>query len=199
MIDVAHDGDDRRPRHEVFGVVRLPGGGQELFLGVGLLLDVQLAAELQRHRFGHVRVERRVDGGEDALVHQLEEQLAGADADGLGKRADGDRQFDRHLALARHGGFLPASCAGADGLCDGARLPLRAGRRRRVWDRASPLRLRAAWRASRALWRSSRPATPPTPRRCGPFLALTPSSSSSISTSSGTAVTLPGVCCCKAR
>ncbi len=105
MIDVAHDGDDRRPRPEVFRVVRLLGLGHQFLFDVGRALDLQLAARFQRHRLGRLGVDERVDGHLDGRPGrvELEQNIDGALADGLGERAHGDREVDRHLALARLG------------------------------------------------------------------------------------------------
>ena len=102
MIDVAHDGYDRRPRQKVFRVVRLLGLRDILSFGVLRPFDVQLAARLGRHHLGHVGFDGGVDGDgrRQAVAHQLEEQFAGTLADGFGQRADGDREVDRHFALA---------------------------------------------------------------------------------------------------
>ena len=103
VIDVAHDGDDRRPRHEILRVVRLLERLGQLFFRVVRLVDFQLAAGVDGDQLGHVGLDDRVDGGHHAVAHQLAEHLAGGQSDGLGQRADGDRHRDGHLALALDG------------------------------------------------------------------------------------------------
>ncbi len=68
VIDVAHDGDDRRARE----VVLRPVG--HFLLGFGLLLetdDFGAETELGAHFLGDVEVQRLVDGGQDPLGDEL--------------------------------------------------------------------------------------------------------------------------------
>ena len=103
VIDVAHDGDDQRPRPEVFRVVRLLGLGHQFLFDVGrrLISSSQPASSA-------------IDSAVSASMNELMVILTGdpadslnristALADGLGERAHGDRELDRHLALARLG------------------------------------------------------------------------------------------------
>src|SRR5262249_48703033 len=100
-VDLAHDGNDRGPRLQVLGGVGLLEGGEELLLGVGRALDVQLAAAFEGEHFRHLRVDIGVNVGLHAQVVQLEEHVPVTHADGLAQRADRDRQRHGDLALAR--------------------------------------------------------------------------------------------------
>ena len=92
VIDVAHDGHDRRARHQILGVVRFLVFGEEHLLGVGLLLDIQFAAQVEGDRLGHDRLQDGVDGDEQSLSHQLANHFIGAHTDGFREGAHRDRQ-----------------------------------------------------------------------------------------------------------
>ena len=125
VVDVTHDGDDRRPRTQFLRFhVReqlLEFREQPLF-GRFLLLDDQLDVLLDRDQCGRVEVERRVVAVK--LASFLEEpldQFADLHADRFGQAADRDRQRDLDLAflddrrdlashvLAKQSGARPAA------------------------------------------------------------------------------------------
>ena len=111
VVDMAHDGDDRRT-------------GEEILLGIldvlvleGVLgrlgqLHFQLHAELGADQLRGVEVQFIVDGGDDAQHHQLFDDLAGRLADALREVAHGDRLgghkrlFDLHRLGTRRGSLL---------------------------------------------------------------------------------------------
>ena len=111
VVDVAHDGDDRRTGEEVLlgilDVLVLEG----VLGGLGQL-HFQLHAELGANQLRGVEVQFVVDGGDDAQHHQLFDDLAGRLADALGEVAHGDglggheRLFDLHRLGARRGSLL---------------------------------------------------------------------------------------------
>ena len=80
VVDVAEDRDDRRARHA--GSPASARGSSnsciELLFQRRLLRDLQLDAVLQRDRLGGLGVERLVDVGEDALLHQLLDDVVGS-------------------------------------------------------------------------------------------------------------------------
>ena len=102
VIDVAHDRDHRRARHEVFGVV--------VFLAEHIRLDERLAlhleAELLRHQRRRVLIDRRIqrDAGH-AERPQLLQHIGRLDAHLLGGIGDGDGvlHLDHALVLRRRG------------------------------------------------------------------------------------------------
>ena len=114
VVDVAHDGHDRRPLDELAGVVLLEEGHLRGGCGHGLALD--LAARLGRPGLGHlvaqllgdercrVTVDGLVDGGEDAAADELADDVRGVDADELGQLLDGDRVGDLHRPAGRRVG-----------------------------------------------------------------------------------------------
>ena len=82
VIDVAHDGDHRRP---LFAVL-LDFGFFDFLPGFLFVADfVGGRAEIARQFFGQFHVQRLVDGGEDFLFHQPLHRPGGFDAELFGK------------------------------------------------------------------------------------------------------------------
>ena len=120
VVDVAHHGDDGRPRLEIRLVV-LDLGGLDLFLGGGDDLDLSL--ELLRDRLHRIVGKRLGQGGHLAALHQGLDHLGAADAEGLGDLAhrctgvdlDRRRLFGRLLRpvhrLLEHGAATAATAA----------------------------------------------------------------------------------------
>src|SRR5437016_2519339 len=99
VVDVTHDGDDRRPRHQVLGLVlRLP---DEL---VQLEADLlHLPAAVERQHAGGVEVDGLVLRHHLSVRHQLANQIGALHAHGLGELGDGDGLVDAdHLLVLRH-------------------------------------------------------------------------------------------------
>ena len=97
VVDVAHDGHDRRTRHQIgLGVLHVLL--LQRVLGGLVQLQLQLHAEFGRNQTGGVVVQLVVDGGDDAQHHQLLDDLARGLADALGQIANGDR-LSRHNRL----------------------------------------------------------------------------------------------------
>ena len=162
------------------GVVRLLDVGEQLSFGVQRLLisSSQPCSSAMASAMSGSSIELMLMFG-GAVGHQLEEQFAGAHADGLGQRADGDRHVDRHLALARLGSPCrsSASCGprgGRAGSSSSSRpallLPLR-----------SALAGRCAWPGVRCAILVPVVAAGDAPGRLTPPLPLFLSSSSSSS------------------
>jgi len=79
VVDVPHDGYDRRPRPEILGPVRSLGRHlRELLLAVERA-DLQLVAVLLRHQHRGIVVEPLVDRGEDPHLHHLLDELVDLD------------------------------------------------------------------------------------------------------------------------
>ena len=116
VVDVTHDRDDRRARHDVFGLDLLGVDLRQLFLEAAHLdLGAELAGE-HRRRLG---IERRVDGHHQPLHQQLAEDVLDADVELVGQVLDrhsfgeGDRPRHRRRRgrLDRHAGPRPAVTA----------------------------------------------------------------------------------------
>ena len=103
VVDVAHDGDHRRPG---FGLPFLPGsqGQQFLFLHGGMF---RLVAEFAGHDDRGIEVDGIVDVGHHAHVQQLLDDFAALDAHALGQFAHGDgfAHLDTPLDGLGHGQF----------------------------------------------------------------------------------------------
>ena len=112
VIHVAHDGDHGRALLQVLGLFGLFHRLHGLFFvadgGGG-------GAEVARHFGGQLGIERLVDGGEDAAVHQLLDHQGGLDVELFGELLDGDALGDGDFAV--------------DGRRPGLHLAARAGRR----------------------------------------------------------------------
>src|SRR5688572_30298783 len=123
VVDVAHDGDDRRARQR--DIRGLHARLQRFFDLVGLqhLRDV---AHLLDHQHGCVLVHGLVDGRHDAHVEHGLHDFARLHGHALGKLRDRDRLADRDLALHRLGRQLEAVLAVAS---DGSRAAARLGPR----------------------------------------------------------------------
>ena len=114
VVDVAHDGDDRRARHEKRGVLVNEqgdlgrGGGRlsALFLRRGdrRLRLGRLEPELGRDQRRGVAVDQLVDRGEDPALDQLPDHVRGIDRQDLGELLDRDRRRQHDgTAVARLG------------------------------------------------------------------------------------------------
>ncbi len=75
VIDVTHDGHDRRPRFQ-FGIG--VGDAFQTHFHVGFRNPSGAMAELLHHQFGSVGVERLRRCGHDAHLHQRLDDIAGA-------------------------------------------------------------------------------------------------------------------------
>ena len=75
VVNVAHDGDDRGPQHQLLRVVGTLKAGQQQLLRVGRPLDFQFAAGLQGNRLRHHRIQGGVNVGRlrSAVAHQTEQ------------------------------------------------------------------------------------------------------------------------------
>ena len=108
MVDVAHDGDDRRARD----LDHAGGVFEEAFDGLVLELlfdrdDGGVGAELARDILDQLAFERLVDGDEHALHQQGGDQVLAADVELFGEVLDGDAFGDGdglgdRQRLARH-------------------------------------------------------------------------------------------------
>ncbi len=118
VVDMAEDGDHRRPGPQVLGHALGIVDVVEILLGRALVHHAELDAELHGQHDGHLLVEGGVDVDHLVEVHQLAEQVGGLHADGLGQGADGDGRLDLGLRLAcgSQGGAMGAAVlAGAPG------------------------------------------------------------------------------------
>ena len=133
VVDVAHDGDDRRTGAELVGILvgpqRRPAAAvlgaarlDELLagglLGRGTLGDASLGrleAELARDERGGVEVDRLVDGREDPVLDQDVDDLGMADRELLGEVLDDHRvrQLDGSGRPGRRGLGLGDGCGGS--------------------------------------------------------------------------------------
>ena len=96
MIDVSHDGDHGRALHEILRLF----GEFDFLRGFLFVADlVGGSAELARHLFGHLGIERLVDGGEDLPLDQLLDDEIGLDVELFGELFDGDAFGDGDLAI----------------------------------------------------------------------------------------------------
>ena len=141
VVDVAEDGDDRRPRDQLAGVLQAEGAEELLPAGYGdlavagapVLLDChRLAggdrlhghAELVGDDRGGVEIDDLVDGRHQPVLHQLLDDLDGAHAELVGEVLDRDvgRQLDLFVTGRRD--------LGGDGRAAQG-VPSRLDRRRR--------------------------------------------------------------------
>ena len=108
VVDVTHDGHDRRTRLQQRRVVLLVEDllGRLGDLAVALRVGTtgagrfglgHLVAELAGHQRRGVAIDQLVDGREDAALDQLADDVGGIDPEQLGELLDGDRagQLDR--------------------------------------------------------------------------------------------------------
>ena len=125
VVDVAHDGDHRRARHQILGRVLGLAVGDDLVLAERRRLD--LVAELGRDQRRRVEVDVLVDvDAHHAQRPQLLDDLLALDAHLLGEVGDGDGVAHAHDALVLGGrrdlGLLDLLAGGGDLLA-----------RRRAW------------------------------------------------------------------
>ena len=94
VVDVAHDGHDRRSRHQVGGVVVV---GDLLVLFVGCMLDRDLTFQLAGEQFDRVIGQRHRQGHHLPQSHHHGDDPGRRDPEGLGQLLDGDtrRNLDR--------------------------------------------------------------------------------------------------------
>ena len=86
MVDVPHDRHDGGPRRQFLRIGRHAILFEQLFLGVERLLDLELAAQVDRQHLGRHRVDVRIDGHvSQAVPGQAEQQVARFDAQPLRK------------------------------------------------------------------------------------------------------------------
>ncbi len=95
MVDMAHDGDHRRPRHELGRIV---GRVEQAFLDVGFGDAANGVAHFLGDELGGVGVERVIDGRHLALLHQQADDVDRALGHAVGEFLDGDRLGDGDLA-----------------------------------------------------------------------------------------------------
>ena len=88
VVDVAHDGHDRRPGLQILVDV---GDALESLLDVRLAHPLHLVPELGHHELGRVRIQGLVDGCKDAVLHQHLDHLGATDRHPGGEVLDGDR------------------------------------------------------------------------------------------------------------
>jgi hypothetical protein len=87
VVDVAHDGDNRRARHQVcLGV----GGAFQAHLHIGFRDTTRAVAELLHHEIRGVRIQGLSDCRHDAEFHQRLDHLAGARRHAVGELLHGD-------------------------------------------------------------------------------------------------------------
>ncbi len=105
VIDMAHDGDDRRARLEIVLDIDL---ALEADLDIGLGDALQLVAELGDDQFGGVGIDHLVDRRHDVHAHQRFDDVGAALGHAVGEFLHGDRLGDDDVAhdLGRFGGDL---------------------------------------------------------------------------------------------
>ena len=96
MIDVAHDGYDRRARLEVFGVVLFT---DEAFLDVGLGHAPDGVSEFLGNQLGGIGVDHVGDLAHLAVAHQELDDVDAALGHAVGELLDGDDLGNDDLAL----------------------------------------------------------------------------------------------------
>ena len=95
MVDVAHDGDDRRARLQRRRIV---GDVEQAFLDVGFGDALDGVAEFLGDELGGVGVDHVGDLRHLALLHQQLDHVDRALGHAVGELLDGDRLRDRDLA-----------------------------------------------------------------------------------------------------
>ena len=106
VIDVAHDGDDRRARLQVLGLVL---DVEQAFLNVGFRNTAHRVAEFRRDQLGGIRVKHVAGLHHLALLHEILDDVHRALGHAVGEFLDGDRLGQHHFAhdllarLAVHG------------------------------------------------------------------------------------------------
>ncbi|MND75857.1 hypothetical protein D3C80_674900 [compost metagenome] len=94
VVDVAHDGHDRRTRR---GGVLVVGLGDKAGFDVGFRHALDRHAELFGHQFGGVGVDHVVDLHHHALTHQELDDVDAADGHPVGQLLHGDDVGDDHF------------------------------------------------------------------------------------------------------
>ncbi len=112
VVDMTHDGDDRRSRDFL---AIFPGFGNQFALDVLRLGRARLMAHFLGHKNGGFLVQRLVDGHHRTHVHQGLDQLARLDRHQLGQFTDGDRVRNLEFAPDRLGRHLEAMLTAAAG------------------------------------------------------------------------------------
>jgi hypothetical protein len=98
VIDVAHDGDDGRPRHQLLGGV-LAWRGRVQIGGVLLFLH-RLESEFAGNELDLIEVKALIDGDHQAEILEREsDDLDGLHLEDLGQLVDGDELVDAHRLL----------------------------------------------------------------------------------------------------
>ena len=96
VIDMAHDGDDRRARLQILGMVL---GADEAFLDVGLRDAPDRMAELLGDELGGIGIDHVGDLVHGAVFHQIFDDVDASLGHAVGELLDGDDLGDHHLAL----------------------------------------------------------------------------------------------------
>ena len=104
VVDVTHDGDDRRTRLELVRGI----GGLQLVFDRAFLVKHGGVAELFDHQHRGVLIDGLVDGGHHAHVHHHLDDFVGLHGHALRQLADRDGLADLHIALDRRGRTLEA-------------------------------------------------------------------------------------------
>ena len=111
VVDVAHDGDHRRPRDpRVVGIGRIGQAGLDVAFGDAL----EPVTHLRHHQLGGVGIDHLVDGGHHAHAHQRLDHVGAALGHARGELLDRDGLGNRDLAidlLLRLVGVLAAALA----------------------------------------------------------------------------------------
>ena len=120
VVDVTHDGHDRRTRHQRGGIV---GGVEQAFLDVGFGDALDGVAQFLGQELGGIGVDHVVDLRHVALLHQELDDVHTALGHAVGELLDGDglrnRDFAHELFLRLVGRMaLQPLHAAAEG-CDG--------------------------------------------------------------------------------
>ena len=110
VVDVAHDGHDRRPRQRLdLARLRL-----DLVLELVFLEAHGRVAELLDDQLRGVLVDGLVDGGHHAHLHHGLDDFVGLDRHAVGELADRDRLGQLHFALDRRRGLGELAAARID-------------------------------------------------------------------------------------
>ncbi len=110
VVDVAHDGHDRRPRQRLeLAALRL-----DLVLEHVFLVAHRRVAEFLDHQLRGVLVDGLVDGGHHAHLHHRLDDLVGLDGHAVRELADRDRLGQLHVALDGRGRLREHAAARVD-------------------------------------------------------------------------------------
>ena len=105
MVDVTHDGHDRRPRFELLGRV---GIARQAFDHVRIRHAFDLVAHFLGDDLGEIGIDHIVDRMHLALLHQIFNDVDGALGHAVGEFLNGDRFRNDHFAERLFGGHLEA-------------------------------------------------------------------------------------------